>query len=113
METPSDPERLLAATDEVASQDLLYLATFRINEEKTERAAPGPPVVVSERPSRACPICGRALSGRQWSACSDRCRAALSRRTRAENQIERDRRVRELLAAALRMLAKGSLARRG
>jgi len=31
---------------------------------------------------RTCPICGRRLPGRQTSACSDRCRAALSRRKR-------------------------------
>ncbi len=55
-------------------------------------------------PQRSCPVCGRPLTGRQTSACSDRCRAALSRRTRAEGQAERDRRVRELLEAAMRVV---------
>jgi predicted nucleic acid-binding Zn ribbon protein len=31
--------------------------------------------------SRPCPVCGRPLTGRQRSACSDRCRAAKSRYT--------------------------------
>jgi len=51
--------------------------------EETERAAPGPSVVCSREPSQdTCPVCGTPLRGRQRSACSDRCRAALSRRRR-------------------------------
>jgi predicted nucleic acid-binding Zn ribbon protein len=73
-------------------------------EEKSERAAPSPSVVGSGEPSRACPICGRALSGRQKSACSDRCRATLSRSRRAEALQVRDQEVRKLLLAAIRIL---------
>jgi len=73
--------------------------------EKSERAAvahAGGAVVASPRP---CPVCGHAMTGRRTSACSDKCRAALSRRTRAEQQAERDQRVRELLEAAVRVLS--------
>jgi predicted nucleic acid-binding Zn ribbon protein len=72
--------------------------------EKSERAAVaarGEGVVASSRP---CPVCGEAMTGRKTSACSDKCRAALSRRRRAEAHTERDRRVRELLEAGLRIL---------
>ncbi len=72
--------------------------------EKTERAAPSPAVIGSGEALRACPICGRPLTGRQTSACSNVCRAALSRRKRADAQSEKDRRVRELLEAALRVV---------
>ncbi len=51
-----------------------------------------------------CPICAKPLVGEQRSACSNVCRAALSRRRRAEGQSEKDRRVRELLEAALRVV---------
>ncbi len=51
----------------------------------------------------ACEVCGVPLTGKQEKCCSGRCRAALSRRTRAEGQAERDRRVRELLETALRV----------
>jgi len=44
------------------------------------------------------------MPGRRTSACSDKCRAAKSRRRRAEAQTERDRRVRELLEPAVRVL---------
>ncbi len=64
---------------------------------ETERAAVGPSVVGSpativddpspgrppgETTPRICPICGVGLRGRQTSACSDKHRAALSRRKR-------------------------------
>jgi len=56
-------------------------------------------------PEPLCPVCSTARGGRLWkSACSARCRAALSRRRRAEAQSGRDRKVRELLKAALRMV---------
>jgi predicted nucleic acid-binding Zn ribbon protein len=89
---------------------------------KSERAAPGPPVVGSpdtistppypdsppgEIGGRACPICGRALIGHQKSACSDRCRAALSRLRRARVQTEKERRLRELAEGILRALGGG------
>jgi predicted nucleic acid-binding Zn ribbon protein len=52
-----------------------------------------------------CPICSKPLTGKQSSACSNVCRAALSRRRRAEGQLEKNRRVRELLKAAARVLS--------
>ena len=67
-------------------------------------AARGGGVVASSRP---CPVCGTPLTGRQASACSGRCRAAKSRRGRVEAQAERDLRVWELLAAAVRVLNRG------
>ncbi len=76
-----------------------------IDQEKTERAAPSPAVVGSGGAIRICPICNRLLTGRQTSACSDKCRAALSRRRRAEGLCERDRRVCELLEAAVWVLS--------
>ncbi len=70
--------------------------------EQSERAAlakPGGPVVGSSRPFS---VCGEPMLGRRTSACSNRCRAAKSRRRRTEAQTERDQRVRDLLTAALR-----------
>ncbi len=51
---------------------------------ESERAALGPSVVGSAgaTPPGRCPICGVGLRGRQTSACSDKCRAAKSRRKR-------------------------------
>ena len=46
---------------------------------------------------RRCKSCGTPLTGRQKSACSARCRAALSRRMRAEAQGERDQRLQRLV----------------
>jgi hypothetical protein len=53
----------------------------------------------------SCPApgCGRPLRGRQ-RACSNVCRAALSRRRRDEAQAARDQEIRGLLEAALRRL---------
>lgn len=63
-------------------------------------AAARAPVVGS---CRACPVCrGFLPEGR--TTCSGRCRAALSRQRRDEAKRERDRRVRELLEEALRLL---------
>ncbi len=76
-----------------------------IDQEETERAALSPAVIGSGEALRACPICGRPLTGRQTSPCSDKCRAALSRRKRADEQSEKDRRVCELLEAALRVVS--------
>ena len=70
---------------------------------ESERAAMAPAagnVVASPLP---CPVCGQAMTGRKTSACSDKCRAALSRRRRVEAQAARDRRVREFLEAAIRV----------
>lgn len=57
-------------------------------------------------PRRPCPVCGAPLTGAKTSACSDRCRAAKSRRRRADALTERDRLVRELLEAAVRALVR-------
>ena len=45
---------------------------------------------------RSCPVCGAELTGRQ-RACSGRCRAALSRRSRAEKLTEREARLQGLV----------------
>ncbi len=65
--------------------------------EKTERAACGASVVVSGDTIPTCPICNRPLTGRQTSACSDRCRAAKSRRRRIPVAVEDFRKLRALL----------------
>ena len=74
---------------------------------ESERAAVALVVVGSGDAIRPCPVCGTPLRGRQTSACSDRCRAAKSRRQRSDAQKHRDRRLRELLEAAVRILARG------
>ncbi len=56
--------------------------------------------------SRGCPICGKSLTGRQ-QVCSGRCRAKLSRQKKAAEQTQRDRRLREMLEAALGLLEEG------
>jgi predicted nucleic acid-binding Zn ribbon protein len=47
--------------------------------ERAAVAARGAAVVASSRP---CPVCGEPMTGRRTSACSDKCRAAKSRRRR-------------------------------
>lgn len=37
-----------------------------------------------------CPMCGHRLTGRQVSACSDRCRQRLARARRRERDARRD-----------------------
>lgn len=73
---------------------------------KSERAAVGCLVVgfPDTISTRQCPICGTALTGRQKSACSDRCRAAKSREQRAQALSERDQRLRVLVTALAREL---------
>lgn len=66
----------------------------------TARALPTSGLIDSPR---RCPACGTALTGRQ-RACSAKCRAALSRRRRAQAQAERDRQIRDLLKVALALL---------
>lgn len=63
----------------------------------------------------ACQGCGKPLRGRQKVACSDPCRAKANRRRKAEALVagerkaaERDRRLRELLEAALYLLAEST-----
>ncbi len=82
----------------------------------SERAAPGPAVVGSgdtiqadaypDRPlrestPRICPICGVGLRGRQTSACSDKHRAAKSRRARVPISAQDLRGLRDGLVALL------------
>ena len=73
--------------------------------EKSARAPLSAPPGLS---CRLCPApgCGRPLTERQ-GACSNRCRAALSRLRREAAQLARDARLRELLAAAVKLLEKG------
>ena len=53
--------------------------------------------------SAACPVCEKPLIGRQ-EFCSGRCRATRSREKKAAQRADRDRRLRELLEAALELL---------
>ena len=71
---------------------------------EAERAAPSAPRSDVVASPKRCPVCGGAMPGRKTSACSDKCRAALSRRMRAEKQTERHRRMRAYLEAAVRIL---------
>ena len=78
-------------------------------------SAPDSPSQVSAESARAllggsgigCPACGKPLEGRQ-TACSGKCRAALSRRRREEAQRTRDEEVRVLLETALKKLNEGA-----
>jgi hypothetical protein len=69
--------------------------------EVSPRAARAPlssAVIASSEP--VCPICGTVRGARLWmSACSDRCRAALSRRRKAEAQAARDAAILEEIEA--------------
>ena len=71
---------------------------------KSERAAVDAPGVDSRGIIQPWPNCGGSMTGRRLSACSDRGRAARSRRTRPVAQAERDQGVRELLERALAKL---------
>ena len=53
-----------------------------------------------------CCVCGKPLRRRQRQVCSGKCRAALSRGRKAEAESQRTRRVRVLLAEALRLLGE-------
>ncbi len=55
-------------------------------------------------PDHPCPVCKGPMAEQKESACSGRCRAALSRRMRAEAQEERERRMQALLRETLRLL---------
>ncbi len=83
---------------------------------ESERAAMGPAVVGSlgpvsgsptpDRPPgettpKTCPICGAGLRGRQTSACSDKHRAAKSRRARVPIPAQDLRGLRDGLVALL------------
>ncbi len=97
---------------------------------ESEGAAVGPAVVgfpgtLTDDPSprrppeettpRICPICGVELRGRQTSACSDKHRAALSRRKRIPVKAEELRHLRALVTTTLESLweAKAALHRYG
>ncbi len=60
-----------------------HIATDQERSEREAVAAPGAVVVACPRP---CPVCGQAVTGRKTSSCSDKCRAAKSRRNR-QNQL--------------------------
>ena len=62
-------------------------------------------VVGSSRP--VCAVCGGPRDPRKREACSDRCRAELSRRRRTDALRARDNEIRALLAAVLRKLEEG------
>jgi len=48
-------------------------------------------------PNRPCPVCTGPMTGRQRSGCSGKCRAAVSRKKKAEAQESRDSRLRGLV----------------
>jgi predicted nucleic acid-binding Zn ribbon protein len=68
---------------------------------ESERSA----VVAS--PGPLCTVCGGPRGPRKREACSDKCRAALSRRLRERAFATRDQEIRDLLEAALRKLPGG------
>jgi predicted nucleic acid-binding Zn ribbon protein len=77
------------------------------SQEQTERAAlvvSGGLVLASPRP---CPVCGQAMTGRKTSACSDRCRAAKSRRSAAARIERRGQEVSELVRRLAAIVALG------
>jgi hypothetical protein len=66
---------------------------------------------VAGSPQPVCAVCGGPRDDRKREACSDRCRAALSRQRRAQAQVSRDdelratlTEIRELVQASLRRL---------
>ena len=61
-------------------------------------------VVASPEP--VCAVCGGPREPRKREACSDKCRAALSRRRREASLRERDRQIRALLETALEKFAR-------
>jgi predicted nucleic acid-binding Zn ribbon protein len=70
-----------------------------------------PALEVSPEAARAlvvgsCPACGGSLTSRQ-TACSGRCRAAISRRRQEQVRRDRDARVASLLLEAVRLLERG------
>jgi predicted nucleic acid-binding Zn ribbon protein len=69
---------------------------------QSERAASGPSVPDVLASSQPC-VCGTAMSGRQTTACSDRCRAAKSRRARVPLLV---REVREIRARSTTILER-------
>jgi predicted nucleic acid-binding Zn ribbon protein len=60
-------------------------------------------LAVIASPQRTCRVCGALLEGRKREACSDRCRAALSRRRLASAQARWEAEVRETLPEIARL----------
>jgi predicted nucleic acid-binding Zn ribbon protein len=63
-------------------------------------------VVGSSQP--VCAVCGGPRDPRKREACSDKCRAELSRRRRRDALRIRDDGIRALLATALKKLEEGA-----
>lgn len=57
-------------------------------------------------PQPVCAVCGGLRDSRKRETCSDKCRAALSRRRRIQTQTTRDQEIRTLLEEALRRLGE-------
>ena len=53
-------------------------------------------------PDRRCPVCKGPMAEQKESACSGRCRAALSRKKKAQAQEERDQRLQRLVETLAR-----------
>ncbi len=53
-------------------------------------------------PDRPCPVCKGPMAEQKESACSGRCRAALSRKKKAQAQEERDQRLQRLVETLAR-----------
>jgi predicted nucleic acid-binding Zn ribbon protein len=80
--------------------------------ERAAVAARGGAVVASSRP---CPVCGQPMTGRKTSACSDKCRAAKSRRRRVALPVAEAQAIRASLTTALEAVweARSALGRYG
>ena len=70
---------------------------------------PYPDRLPGAAPARTCAMCGVTLKGRQTSACSDKCRAAKSRRTRVPIPVDKYRDILASLTAAKATLEKYGL----
>ena len=57
-------------------------------------------------PESICVVCGGPRDARKREACSDKCRAALSRRRRKDARRSRDEEIRALLETALKKLGE-------
>ncbi len=73
-------------------------ACSKTKSERAAVAARGGDVVASSRP---CPVCGEPMTGRKTSACSDKCRAAKSRRRRLPLPVAEAREIKASLTMIL------------
>jgi hypothetical protein len=80
-----------------------YLSAEIPHVEAERAAVVGSGALAGDDPRR-CPVCQGPMPEGKSSACSDRCRAEKSRRTRGAKQNERDARLRALAEAILREL---------